>query len=91
MLFRSAQYEIRVRLTNHGDRPLTAIELVGRMLSLDDKTLKENVSFPIPRGRTEPLPPGQSLPLSVKIDAPAKITEDMVKDLVVELRGLKFQ
>ena len=86
-----AQYEVRARIHNRGDRTLSAIELTGRMIGLDDKTLKQNISIPIPRGRPEPLPPGDSIPISVKIEAPAKITEDMIKDLVIELRGLKFQ
>jgi hypothetical protein len=85
-----AQYEIKGRLSNKGDRPLTGIELIGKMIALDDKLIKDSVSLPIPRFRSEPLGPGQSMNVSVKIDAPAKVTEDMIKDLVVELRGLKF-
>jgi hypothetical protein len=86
-----AQYEVRARVHNRGDRTLSAIELTGLMIGLDDKTIKQITSLPIPRGRQEPLPPGDSIPVSVKIEAPAKITEDMIKDLVIELRGLKFQ
>ncbi len=86
-----AQYEIRARVHNRGDRTITAIELAGRMIDLEDKLIKEAISLPIPRGRPEPLPPGDSVPVSVKIDAPAKVTEDMIKDLLVEIRGLKFQ
>ncbi|MFN0087765.1 MAG: hypothetical protein ACKVX9_20405 [Blastocatellia bacterium] len=86
-----AQYEVRARIHNRGDRTLTAIELTGQMVGLDDKTIKQIVSIPIPRGRPEPLPPGDSIAVSVKIEAPGKVTEDMIKDLVIELRGLKFQ
>jgi hypothetical protein len=86
-----AQYEVQGRLTNHGDRTLTGVELVGKMFDLDDKLIKQGISLPIPRARTEPLKPGESMRVSVKIDAPAKVTEDMIKDLAVELRGLRFQ
>jgi len=85
-----AQYEIKARLSNRGERMLTGVELIGKMIDLDDKLIKEAVSLPIPRGRTEPLKPGETMNVSVKIDAPAKVTEDMIKDLVVELRGLRF-
>ena len=85
-----AQYEVQARFTNRGDRTLTGIELVGKMIDLDDKLLKEGISLPIPRARTEPLKPGESMKVSVKIDAPAKVTEGMIKDLAVELRGLRF-
>lgn len=86
-----AQYEVKARLDNKGDRTLTGIELVGKMFDLEDKLIKDAISLPIPRARTEPLPPGGSMNVSVKIDAPAKVTEDMIKDLSVELRGLRFQ
>jgi len=85
-----AQYEIKARLSNRGERVLTGVELIGKMIGLDDKLIKEAISLPIPRGRTEPLKPGETMNVSVKIDAPAKVTEDMIKDLVVELRGLRF-
>ncbi len=84
-----AQYEIQVRVTNRGDRTLTGLELAGRMIDLSDQLIKEGVSAPVPRLR-KTLPPGETLLASVKIDAPAKITEDQVKDLLVELRGLQF-
>jgi hypothetical protein len=86
-----AQYEIKTRLTNRGGRDLTGIELIGRMIGLDDQVIKEAISLPIPRARTAPLKPGESMNVSVKIDAPAKVTEDMIKDLAVEVRGLRFQ
>jgi hypothetical protein len=86
-----AQYEIKARLLNKGDRTLTGIELVGKMFDMDEKLITQAISLPIPRGRTEPLKPGESMTVSVKIDAPAKVTEDMIRDLKVELRGLRFQ
>ena len=85
-----SQYEIQARITNRGDRALTGIEIAGRMIDLDDKLLKESVSAPIPRARVAPLQPGESFLASVKIDAPGKITEDQIKDLLIELRGLQF-
>jgi hypothetical protein len=84
-----AQYEIQVRVTNRGDRIITGLELAGRMIDLNDQLIKEGVSAPIPRGR-KTLPPGDTFLASVKIDAPPKITEDQVKDLLFELRGLQF-
>jgi hypothetical protein len=85
------QLEVRATLHNRGDRPLTAVEILGKMLDMDDKVIAQNVSIPIPRVRKEPLKPGESMKISVKVDAPAKITEGEVKDIVVELRGLRFQ
>lgn len=84
------QYEIKARVTNRGDRTLTGIELIGRMIGLDDKIIKESISVPIPRVRAEPLKPGESIKVSVKIDGPGNVSEGEVKDLLVELRGLQF-
>ncbi len=84
-----AQYEIQVRVTNRGDRTLTGLELAGRMIDMSDQLIKEGVSLPIPRLR-KTLPPGETFLASVKIDAPTTITEDQVKDLLFELRGLQF-
>jgi hypothetical protein len=47
---------------------------------LQDKVVAENVSIPIPKARREPLQPGESIKITVKVDAPAKLTEDQVKD-----------
>lgn len=84
-----AQYEIQVRITNRGDHTLTGLELAGRMIDLSDQLIKEAVSVPIPRLR-KTLSPGETFLASVKIDAPTTITEDQVKDLLFELRGLQF-
>jgi hypothetical protein len=84
------QLEWRGRMHNRGDRPLTGVEVVGKMLDLNDKVLAQATSVPIPRTRKEPLKPGESLEFSVKVDAPGKVTEDDVKDIVIELRGLRF-
>lgn len=84
------QYEVQARVTNRGDRALTGLELAGRMIDLSDNLIKESISIPIPRARTAPLQPGESMKVSVKIDGPGNVSEDDVKDLVIELRGLQF-
>ncbi|MEP7338371.1 MAG: hypothetical protein ABI977_11605 [Acidobacteriota bacterium] len=85
------QIEVRAKIYNRGDRPITGLEVIGKMLSLDDKLIAQRVSIPIPRARPEPLKPGEFLPVSVKLDAPAKITENDIKDVTIELQALKFQ
>lgn len=85
------QIDIRARIHNRGDRAITGLEIEGKMLDLDDKVIAQRVSVPIPRIRKEPLNPGESIPVRVKVDAPGKITENDVKDVTIELRALKFQ
>src|SRR5215813_10501618 len=85
------QLEARAKLTNRGDRELTGVEVIGKMLDLEDKVIAQAVRLPIPRFRKEPLKPGESLNIVLKVDAPQKITEDNVKDITIELRGLRFQ
>jgi hypothetical protein len=85
------QLQARAKLTNRGDRELTGVEVVGKMIDLEDKVIAQAVGLPIPRVHTEPLKPGQSIDIKIKVDAPRKITEADVKDITVELRGLRFQ
>jgi hypothetical protein len=85
------QLEVRARLNNRGDRALTGVEVLGKMLDLSDKVIAQNTSIPIPRARPQPLKPGESFPFSVKVDAPSKTSESDVKDITIELRGLQFQ
>ncbi len=85
------QIEVKARLHNRGDRPLTAVELLGKMFDMEDRVLAQRVSLPIPRLRKEPLKPGESMNVSVKVDAPGKISEGEVKDVTIELSGLRFQ
>lgn len=85
------QLEVRAKLHNRGDRPLMAVEILGKMFDLEDKVITQAISMPIPRIRKEPLKPGESMNISVKVDAPGKVTEDQVKDILIELRGLRFQ
>ena len=85
------QVEVRVKLYNRGDRAVTGIEMIGRMLDLNDKMIAQSISIPIPRIRPEPLKPGEVMTISVKVDAPSKITEGEVKDVLVEIYGLTFK
>jgi hypothetical protein len=85
------QLEARATLTNRGDRELTGVEVVGKMLDFEDKVIAQVVRLPIPRIQKGPLKPGQSMDIVLKVDAPQKITEDEVKDITIELRGLRFQ
>jgi hypothetical protein len=84
------QLQVRARMYNRGDRPLTGVEVVGKMLDMEDKVLAQAMSVPIPRVRKEPLKPGESVEFSVKVDAPGKVTEAEVKDIVIEVSGLRF-
>jgi hypothetical protein len=85
------QLEARAKLTNRGDRELTGVEVIGKMLDLEDKVIAHTVSLPIPRIQKGPLKPGESMNIVVKVDAPRKITEADVKDITIELRALRFQ
>lgn len=85
-----SQYEIQARLTNNGDRTITGIELAGKIQGLDDQIIKESISLPIPRLRSEPLKPGESMKVAVKIDRPGNVSDADVKDLLIELHGLSF-
>ncbi len=85
------QLEVRARMHNRGDRALAAVEVLGKMLDLSDKIIATNISKPIPRIRTEPLKPGESFLFSVKVDAPGKVSENDVKDITIELQGLRFK
>jgi hypothetical protein len=77
------------RLINRGDRELTGAEVIGKMISLEDKVIA--YTRPIPNIAKAPLKPGDSMTVTVKVDAPAKVTEGEVKDILVELVGLRFR
>ena len=85
------QLEARAKLTNRGDRELTGVEVVGKMIDLEDKVIAQAIRLPIPRSRKDPLKPGESMNIVLKVDAPQKITEAEVKDITIELCGLRFQ
>lgn len=90
-LLEMVQLVVRARLTNRGQRTLTGVEIIGKVYDLQDKVVAQAVSFPIPRARTQPLPPGDSMRIIVRVDVPAKIKEADVKDVKIELQGLRFQ
>ncbi|HKQ89104.1 MAG TPA: hypothetical protein VJZ77_00360 [Blastocatellia bacterium] len=85
------QLEARATLTNRGDRELIGVEVVGKMLDFEDKVIAQAVKLPIPRIRKEPLKPGESMNIVLKVDAPKKTTENDVKDITIELHGVRFQ
>src|SRR5262245_59502053 len=85
------QLAVTATLSNRGDRELTGVEVTGKMLDLEDKVIAQARSRAIPRVRSEPLKPGESMTVKVKVDAPAKVSEDQVKDILMELSGLRFQ
>ncbi|MEY4166476.1 MAG: hypothetical protein ACOYLF_06290 [Blastocatellia bacterium] len=85
-----AQHEVRARLSNEGDRPLTAVEIKGRMIGLDDAIITSSTAYPVPRSTRPPLPAGNSVSFSIKIDRPGNVSEDLVKDHLIELTGLRF-
>lgn len=86
------QLVVNARLTNRGDRTITGIELSLRAMSYADpgKTLALNYSLPVPRKRSQ-LPPGEAMPVTMKVDLPSNRSEGEVSDLVPEITGLRFQ
>ncbi|HEX4947463.1 MAG TPA: hypothetical protein VFZ34_12400 [Blastocatellia bacterium] len=86
------QLYMNARLTNRGDRTLTGVEFSLRAMSYSEpgKTVALNYSLPVPRKKSQ-LGPGESMPVTLKVDLPSKISEGEVSDLVPELTGLRFQ
>jgi hypothetical protein len=82
---------VTATLSNRGDRELIGVEVIGKMLDLQDNVIAHTIARPIPHIRNEPLKPGESLTVKVMVDAPAKITEAQVKDILMELNGLRFR
>lgn len=85
------QLVAKATLSNRGDRELTGVEVIGKMIDMEDKVIAYTISRPIPGVRNEPLKPGESITVKVKVDAPRKTAETDVKDITIELRGLRFQ
>jgi len=85
------QLQAKAKLSNMGDRELLGVEVIGKMIDHQDKVISHTVALPVPRVRKEPLKPGESMIIAVKVDAPSKVTEAEVKDITIELRGLRFQ
>ena len=86
-----SQYEVKAKVTNRGEREVSGLELLGKIIDLQDVVVAQNVSLPIPRLRSKPLAPGETMRISVKVDAPAKVLEADVKTVTIELKGLRFQ
>ncbi len=85
------QLQAKAKLSNLGDRELLGVEVIGKMIDHEDKVIAHAVNLPIPRAQPGPLKPGESTNIFVKVDAPRKTTEADVKDIRIELRGLRFQ
>jgi hypothetical protein len=85
------RFEYKGRLHNRGDRPLTGVELTGDVYSLEDKLIAQNTNLPIPRARTEPLKPGESMRVNVVVDTPSNIREGDVREVKAHVSGLRFQ
>jgi len=85
------QFVVKAQLNNRGDRALTGVEIIGKVYDQQDKVVAQVISVPIPRVREEPLKPGESMAITVRIDTPAKIKEADVKKVDAELHGLRFQ
>lgn len=85
------QFIVKSQLTNKGDKSLAGIELSAKAYGLDEKIVAENSSIPIPRLRSEPLKPGESIRVTIKLDTPSTITKDDIARVVPLLSGLKFQ
>ncbi|HKQ72569.1 MAG TPA: FxLYD domain-containing protein [Blastocatellia bacterium] len=85
------QLAVTATLSNRGDRELTGVEVTGKMIDLEDKVIAHASIRPIPSNRNAPLKPGESMSVKIKVDAPAKVTEGEVKDILMELSGLRFQ
>jgi hypothetical protein len=85
------QLQAKAKLSNLGDRELLSVEVIGKMLDHQDKVIAHAIKLPIPRGRQAPLKPGESTNIYIKVDAPPKVTEAEVKDITIELRGLRFR
>jgi hypothetical protein len=84
------QLQAKATLTNRGDRELTGVEVIGKMIDLQDKVIAHAIRLPVPQAQAT-LKPGESMKIAVKVDAPTKTTEADVKDITIELRGLRFQ
>lgn len=83
--------QAKAQLSNLGDRELLSVEVTGKLIDHEDKVLAQSVKMPIPRDNPGPLKPGESKIIGIIVDAPPKVTEAEVKDITIELRGLRFR
>jgi hypothetical protein len=85
------QLRAKAKLSNVGDRELIGVEVIGKLIDYEDKAIAQTVKLPIPRDKPGPLKPGESENISIGVDAPAKVTEYEVKNITIELQGLRFR
>jgi hypothetical protein len=81
----------KAKLSNLGDRELASVEVIGKLIDYEDKVIAQAVKLPVPRDNPGPLKPGESYDISIGVDAPSKVTEAEVKNITIELRGLRFR
>ncbi len=84
------RFMVNLRVTNRGDKAITGLELMAKVLDLEQKIVAQNTNRPIPNSRKAPLQPGETIRVSLVVDTPAKITEGDVSDIIPEISGLKF-
>lgn len=84
------RFMVNLRVTNRGDKAITGLELMAKVLNLEQKVVAQNTNRPIPNSRKAPLQPGETIRVSLVVDTPAKITEGDVSDIIPEISGLKF-
>jgi hypothetical protein len=84
-------FTIQAELANHGDRTLTGVEIEAKVYDLQDKLIANRVGQPIPRQHPDPLKPGEATRVAIKLDVPQKYKEADVKEVKVELHGLRFE
>jgi len=85
----SKQIIARGMLENRGDRVITGVEVVGRVYDFDRKPITERLAFPIPQEHRGPLKPGESVPITIRMDVP-KDRED-ISEIWLAIRGIVFQ
>ncbi len=84
-------FTIQAELHNRGDRTLSGVEIEAQVYDLQDKLIATRIGSPIPRLHPDPLKPGESTRVALKLDVPQKYKEADVKLVKVELHGLRFE
>ncbi|MCS6884110.1 MAG: hypothetical protein RMM17_13280 [Acidobacteriota bacterium] len=80
------QITAKGRLQNMGNKTIRGVEVKAYAVGFDGKVLIERLAVPIPKMRSEPLRPYETLPITVVINnAP---DEGIVQDIKLELSGL---
>ncbi len=84
-------FTIQAELHNYGDRTLTGVEIEAQVYDLQDKLIATRIGQPIPRLHPDPLTPGESTRVAIKLDVAQKYKEADVKLVRVVLHGLRFE